>query len=74
MSSQVGSARAGAFVGRPTSLKRVEGLLTVLFSGLRMNSGGEDDGGGRDERRINQDQPLILDSNSTPTLNNRVRY
>jgi len=36
--------------------------------------GGGDDRWWWDEGRINEDQPLIFDSNSALTLNNRARY
>ena len=52
------------YVDGPTSLMRGEGHLLVLSSVVGdefENPDGDGDSGGRDERRINQDQQLILD-------------
>jgi hypothetical protein len=56
----------------PTSLARGEGHLMCLSS-VTASSGDGDDGGGM-RKEGNQDQPLILVSNSAPMLNNCARY
>ena len=57
-------ACTGTLVFGPTSLKRGEGLRTGLSYAverwLGTSLGGDGDGGGWDERRMNQDQRLMI--------------